>query len=221
MPRVAVVLSGCGVYDGAEIHESVSLLLHLSQRGVDYACFAPDKEQAHVVDHLAGAPAEGETRNVLVEAARIARGDIAPLDQLQTDGFDALFAPGGFGAAKNLSSFAFDGADCTVDPGFDRVLNEFRSAGKPIGVCCITPAVLAKALPGTTVTIGEDADTASAIEAMGGVHQNRPINEACVDDANAVVTAPAYMYGDAKIHEVHEGIGQMVEQTLARIGARA
>ena len=219
MPRVAVVLSGCGVYDGAEIHESVSLLLHLSQRGAEYSCFAPDKEQAHVVAHLAGAPAEGEARNVLVESARIARGNIAPLDKLKAADFDALFAPGGFGAAKNLSSFAFDGAECSVDPQFEAVLKDFQQAGKPIGVCCITPAVVAKALPGTTVTIGDDADAAQAIGAMGSKHENRPVTEACVDEAAGVVTAPAYMYGDAPIHEVHEGIGQMVEQTLARIGA--
>ncbi|GAB4547176.1 MAG: isoprenoid biosynthesis glyoxalase ElbB [Phycisphaerales bacterium] len=219
MPRVAVVLSGCGVFDGSEIHEAVSLLMHLSRRGVDYACFAPDKAQAHVVNHLTGQPAEGETRNVLVESARIARGAIEPLDALNVDDFDALFAPGGFGAAKNLSSFAFDGAGCTVDPGFERVLKEFRSAGKPIGVCCITPAVVAKAIPGCTVTIGDDADTARAIEAMGSHHQSRPVTEACVDEANQIVTAPAYMYGDAPLHEIDRGIGEMVDRTLALTGA--
>ncbi len=222
MPRVAIVLSGCGVFDGSEIHEGVSLMLHLSRHGVEYRSFAPNREQMHVVNHLTGQPAPEETRNVLVESARIARGEIAPLDTLNVNDFDALFLPGGFGAAKNLSDFATRGTECSIEPGTERVLREFQSAGKPIGMCCIAPVIAARvfgASGGCSVTIGNDPETAGAIETMGAVHQDRPVTEACVDEANHLVTAPAYMYADAPIHAVYDGIGEMVEKTLELIGA--
>ena len=224
MTRVAVVLSGCGVFDGSEIHEAVSALLHLSRHGAEVKCFAPDVEQAHVVDHLKGEPSEGESRNVLVESARIARGDIAALSELDVDAFDAVVVPGGFGAAKNLCDFAFNGPGCSVHPDVERVLKAFQASSKPIGMCCIAPVIAAKVFgtdaggAGCSVTIGSDAGTAQAIEAMGSSHVERPVNEACVDDTNKLVTAPAYMYGDAPIHEVYEGIGRMVEKTLALTG---
>lgn len=220
MPRVAVVLSGCGVYDGSEIHEGVSVLLHLSRLGAAYACFAPDTDQHHVVNHLTGEPVDGERRNVLVEAARIARSDIAPLSDLNADGFDAVIVPGGFGAAKNLSTFAFEGAGCSVEGDLERVLRGFCDAGKPIGMCCIAPTIAARVFGnGCTVTIGDDAGTAEAIGAMGATHENRGVTETCVDPVHRLVTSPAYMYGDAPIHEVYDGIGAMVEQTLALAGA--
>lgn len=225
MARVAVVLSGCGVYDGSEIQEAVSVLLHLSEAGAEAPCFAPDIEQPHVVDHLKGAPAEGESRSVLTESARIARGNIQPLDQLKASDFDAVIFPGGFGAAKNLCSFAFDGADCTVNAEVERVIKEFHAAEKPIGMCCIAPVLAAKVLgtgnggPGCEVTIGCDPDAASAIASMGSTHVEHPVHEAQIDHANRLVTAPAYMYGDAAIHEVHAGIGQMISKTLELAGA--
>lgn len=225
MTRVAVVLSGCGVFDGSEIHEAVSVLLHLSHHGAAVQCFAPDIDQAHVVNHLKGQPAEGEFRNVLVEAARIARGNIKPLAELKTDEFDTVVFPGGFGAAKNLCTFAFDGPECTVHAEVERVLKAFHEAEKPIGMCCIAPAIAARVFgtkaggSGCTVTIGSDADTAKAIETMGSTHSDQPVTDACVDNANRLVTAPAYMFGDAPIHEVHEGIGQMIERTLELAGA--
>lgn len=224
MARVAVVLSGCGVFDGSEIQEAVSVLLHLSEAGVETRCFAPDIDQAHVVDHLKGEPAQGMTRGVLTESARIARGNIQPLDQLNPADFDAVVFPGGFGAAKNLCSFAFDGAECTVNAEVQRVIKEFHAAEKPIGMCCIAPVLAAKVLgkagggPGCEVTIGCDPDAASAIAAMGSTHVEHPVHEAQVDHANRLVTAPAYMYGDAAIHEVHAGIGQMVSKTLELAG---
>lgn len=226
MTRVAVVLSGCGVFDGSEIHESVSLLLHLSEAGADVQCYAPDIEQAHVVDHAKGKPDEKASRRVLSESARIARGDIKPLDQLDESGFDAVFFPGGFGAAKNLCSFAFDGADCSVNPEVERVVKAFHEAQKPIGMCCIAPVIAAKVLgtasggPGCEVTIGCDKDTAEAIAAMGAKHAEHPVTEAHIDRQNRLVSAPAYMYGEAPIHEVHAGIGAMVSSTLelARAG---
>lgn len=217
MTRVAVVLSGCGVYDGSEIHEAVSVLRHISASGADYVCFAPDIE-AESVNHATGK--HGEQRRVLAEAARIARGKIQSLAQLHAKDFDAVFFPGGFGAAKNLSNFATEGADCRVEPQVERTIREFNQAGKPIGACCIAPVLLAKVLgkasggPGCTLTIGNDPNTAGAIKTMGAMHVEAPVTQAFVDEGARVVTAPAYMYGDAKIHEVDRGIGEMVKQTL-------
>lgn len=228
MVHAAVILSGCGVYDGSEIHEAVAVLFHLSRHGVRVQCFAPDKPQSDVVNHAAGKPVAGEKRNVLQEAARIARGRIQPLSQLNASDFDAAFFPGGFGAAKNLSDFAAKGADCQADPDVARVIREFNAAGKPIGLCCISPILAARVLgtvgageggggPGVSVTIGNDPQTAAAIHAMGATHVAKPVSEAHVDERRRVVTAPAYMYGEAPIHEVFEGIGDMVEQTLAHV----
>ncbi|MCA9293053.1 MAG: isoprenoid biosynthesis glyoxalase ElbB [Phycisphaerales bacterium] len=216
--NVAVVLSGCGVYDGSEIHEAVSVLRHISQAGAHYECFAPDIE-AESVNHATGKHAE--KRRVLAEAARIARGKIHPLAQLKANDYDAVFFPGGFGAAKNLCNFAQMGAECQVEPEVERTIKEFNQAGKPIGACCIAPVLLAKVLgkasggPGCTLTIGDDENTAGAIKAMGAMHVDTPVTRAFVDDGARVVTSPAYMYGEAKIHEVDQGIGEMVQQTLA------
>ena len=225
MPKVAVVLSGCGVFDGSEIHEAVSILIHLSRAGVAYDCFAPDIAQRQVIDHLTGQPVE-EPRNVLVESARIARGTIKPLSDLKEPDYEAAFFPGGFGAAKNLCDFATAGAQCEVDPDVERVVQTFHAAGKPVGMCCIAPVIAARVLgtqaggPGVSVTIGDDAQTATAIEQMGSKNVVKPVTEALVDSTNHIATAPAYMY-DAPVHEVYEGIGQMVERTLAMIGATA
>lgn len=222
MPKVAIILSGCGVFDGSEIHETVSLLVHLSRAGAECHCFAPDAPQAHVIDHLKQAPT-GETRNILVESARIARGSIKPLAQLHAQGFDAVFFPGGFGAAKNLCDFAAAGHACTVTPEVERVLHAFHSAGKPIGMCCIAPVIAARVFgtakggPGCSVTIGDDPATAQAIAQMGSRNVATPVNRAHVDASNRLVTAPAYMY-DAPVHEVFDGIGEMVRHTLALVG---
>ncbi len=226
MPKVAVVLSGCGVFDGTEIHEAVSVLIHLSRLGAEYTCFAPDMDQKQVINHLTGKPAAGETRNVLVESARIARGHIRPLRDLNAAEFDAVVFPGGFGAAKNLSDFASAGARCTVNKDVERVVNAFHGARKPVGMCCIAPVIAARVLgagaggPGAKVTIGDDAGTAAAIEAMGSQNVVKPVTEALVDSPNQLVTAPAYMY-DAPVHAVFQGIGEMVERTLALIEAPA
>jgi enhancing lycopene biosynthesis protein 2 len=222
-----VVLAGCGVYDGSEVQEAVAVLLNLSRAGAEVACFAPDVEQMHVIDHTKGQPAQGESRNVLTESARIARGEISPIDRLMADDFDAVVFPGGFGAAKNLCDFATKGADCTVHPEVERVVKMFHSKGKVIGMCCIAPVIAARVLgsnaggPGCSVTIGNDADTASAIEAMGSTNVDKPVTEAHTDEANRLVTAPAYMYGDAKVHEVEAGIAKMVDRVLEMAGAGA
>lgn len=212
--RIAVVLSGCGVYDGTEIHEAVITLLALSRRGAQAVCAAPDKPQLHVIDHLRGQVAEGESRNVLVEAARIARGQITALSDLEPAHFDGVFLPGGFGAAKNLSNFATSGASGHADPELIRVLRAFRSAGKPIGAVCIAPAVLVLALGEGEVTIGSDEGTAAAIEATGGTHIACPVQQAHTDTARKIVTAPAYME-DATIAEVADGIEAAVDAFLA------
>ena len=226
--KIAVVLSGCGVFDGTEIHEAVSVLIHLSRAGASYECFAPDQAQAHVVNHLTHKPetaAAGAVRNVLVESARIARGRIKPLALLRAADFHAVVFPGGFGAAKNLCDFAFKGAECGVDSQVERVVREFHSAGKPVGMCCIAPVIAAKVLgtrsggPGARVTIGNDSVTAAAIAAMGSLNVEKPVTAALVDEPNRLVTAPAYMY-DAKPHEVFEGIGAMIDGVLGLAGRK-
>ena len=216
--KVAVVLSGCGVFDGSEIHEATSVLIHLSRAGARYECFAPDKDQSKVVDHLTGKPV-AETRNVLREAARIARGKIHPLSALKAEDFDAVVFPGGFGAAVNLCDFAEKGPDCTVDRDVERVVNAFHSAAKPVGMCCIAPVIAARVLRGCRVTIGNDTGTAEAIARMGSQNVEKAVTEAYVDEDENVVTSPAYMYGAAPVHEVFDGIGEMVAGVLARCGA--
>lgn len=217
--KVAVVLSGCGVFDGSEIHEAVSVLVHLSRAGAKYECFAPDKDQAKVVDHLTGKPAAGEKRNVLREAARIARGKIRPLAELRAEEFDAVVFPGGFGAATNLCDFAEKGAECAVDRDVERVVNAFHGADKPVGMCCIAPVIAAKVLRGCRVTIGSDSGTAEAIARMGSQNVEKGVTEAYVDESQNVVTSPAYMYGAAPVHEVLDGIGEMVAGVLSRCKA--
>ena len=174
--KVLVILSGCGVYDGSEIHEAVITLVALSTAGASVTCAAPNKNQMHVINHASGEEMT-ETRNVMVEAARISRGNIADLSDVNAGDFDAVFLPGGFGAAKNLCTFAVDGPDCSIDSDVQRVLQAFHSAGKPVGAVCIAPAVVVKALGAVTVTIGTDEGTASGLTAMGGSHANRSVTE--------------------------------------------
>ena len=213
--NILVVLSGCGVFDGAEIHESVITLLAIRRAGASYTCAAPDRDQMHVVNHLTG-DVTGETRNVRVEAARIARGAVTALSEVNVADHDAIFLPGGFGAAKNLCTFATEGPDCSIDPDMQRVLQEFKAAGKPIGAVCISPAVLVRALGDITVTIGSDAGTADALAAMGGTHADHTVNECHVDADNRVVTAPAYMC-EAGIDEVATGIEAAVNAVIELI----
>ena len=215
MSNVAVILSGCGVYDGAEINEAVLTLLSLEQQGASYQCFAPDREQMHVINHLTGEPAEGERRNVLVEAARIARGNIKPITEAKLADFDALVVPGGFGAAKNLCDFAVAGDQMTVQADFLELAQSFHQAGKPIGLICIAP-VMAAAIcgEGTRCTIGNDADTAAAIGAMGGEHLECPVSEARVDVDKKMVTTPAYMLAGS-VSEAYAGISDCVKEVLA------
>lgn len=211
--RVLVILAGCGYLDGAEINEAVLSLLALDRAGVRYQCAAPDKNQYHVVNHLTQEPTT-ETRNVLVEAARIARSKIVALSTVQVDDYDVLFMPGGFGAAKNLSTVAIDGPAATVDPEVLRVIRGFRAANKPIGAVCIAPAVLVAALREGEVTIGRDPGTAAAIQTMGGKHVVCEVTGIHVDTARKLVTTPAYMY-NARLSEAATGIEKAVTAVLA------
>ena len=212
MKKIAVVLAGCGVYDGAEIHEATLTLLAIAQQGASYQCFAPDMQQAHVVNHISGEEMD-ESRNVLVEAARIARGDIKPLSDYNAGDFDAIVFPGGFGAAKNLCTFAFEGPDCSVNTDVENAIRSTVVAEKPVGALCISPALIAKVLGDVRVTIGEDQGTADAIETLGGNHVKTTHGEIVVDEKYKVITTPCYML-DANITQIAEGANNVVSKIL-------
>lgn len=214
MKKIAVVLSGCGHLDGAEITEAVSLLIALHQNGAQVQCFAPDMKFP-VVDPLKKTPTS-EERNVLTEAARIARGNIKNLTELHSRDFDAIAFPGGFGAAKNLCSWASAGAKCDVHPEAKRVILDFYEQSKPIGAICIAPALIAKVLGkhSVNVTIGNDRETAKEIEKTGAHHVDCPVQDYVSDREHKLVTTPAYMYDDAKPHEVFQGISAMVQELV-------
>ena len=210
--KIAVVLSGCGVYDGAEIHEATLSLLAIARAGASYQCFAPDIEQAHVVNHITGEEMP-EKRNVLVEAARIARGAVLDLSEFNAKEYDAILFPGGFGAAKNLCSFAFDGVDCKVNQDVENAVKDVVSENKPIGALCISPVLLAKILGKVEVTIGQDEGTASAIESLGASHLLSDHGEIVVDKVNKIVTSPCYML-DASIDQIADGTDNVVKAIL-------
>ena len=213
--KFAVVLAGCGVFDGAEIHEATLTLLAINREGAEYQCFAPDVEQAHVVNHITG-EVMPESRNVLVESARIARGNIKPLSEFDSSAYDAIVFPGGFGVAKNLCSFAFDGADCKVNEDVIRAVHEMHKAGKPIGALCIAPVVIARILGNAEVTIGNDPGAAGAISEMGGRHVEATHGEVVTDQINKVVTTPCYML-DATIGQIADGAGNVIKTILAML----
>jgi enhancing lycopene biosynthesis protein 2 len=216
MKRIAVVLSGCGVYDGSEIHEACAALLTLARNGVEAVCCAPAGAQHHVVDHQAGEPEADASRDIRSEAARIARGPVAELSEVDVAGLDAVLLPGGFGAAKNLCNFAFAGAACEVHPDVAAFLNAARKAGKPIGAMCIAPVILARLFGEDQphLTIGTDPDTAKAIEAMGARHVACDVRDCVVDEAHGFVTTPAYMSA-RNIVEVFDGADVFVERLLS------
>jgi len=212
MKKIAVVLAGNGVYDGAEIHEATMTLLAVVRNGAEYQCFAPDIEQAHVINHLTGQEMS-EKRNVLVEAARIARGDIKSLSGYRAADYDALIFPGGFGVAKNLCTFAFDGTDCQVNSEVERVVRETVAAGKPVGALCISPVLIAKILGDVKVTIGQDEGTLQAIQKLGGSHVKTGHGEIVVDEKYKVVTTPCYML-DSSIDQIATGAENVVRKIM-------
>ncbi|PID81795.1 isoprenoid biosynthesis protein ElbB [bacterium DOLZORAL124_64_63] len=216
MKKVALILSGCGVYDGAEIQEACAALLALHRAGAEVTACAPSGDQMHVINHLAGEPAAGESRNILMESARIVRGEIKPLADLDPVDFDCVVLPGGFGAAKNLCNFATEGDRCTVHPEVESFLREANNVGKPIGAMCIAPVILARVFGADLhpdLTIGTDPATAGMVENMGANHVDCEAAETVVDEANLMVTTPAYMLaGD--IGTVFAGAAGFVEKLL-------
>lgn len=222
MSKVAVVLSGCGVKDGSEIHEAVSALIALDQAGARIVCCAPDIPQAEVINHVEDVPLAGETRRVLVESARIARGEIKDLARIHADSVDAAIFPGGLGAAKNWCTYADAGAECEVNCEVARFVGEMLEAGKPIGAICIAPAAIARiaGMRGVklNVTIGNAADVAQSIREMGCDHTDCAVTDCVVDEANKVVTTPAYMLAQGPA-QVFAGIGGLVKEVLRLAGA--
>ncbi len=220
MKKIGVVLSGCGVYDGAEIHESVITLLAIDRAGAQAVCMAPNVDQMHVVNHVTGEEAAGEKRNVLVESARIARGEIKDISTVKAEDIDALVFPGGFGAAKNLSSFAVKGENCDVHPEVLRLVKEFAAKQKPQAVLCIAPAMMAKiyedAPKKPVLTIGNDKEASGKIEIMGSRHQDCAANDFVFDAENKIVSTPAYMLGQS-ISEVAEGIEKTINKLVQMI----
>ncbi|MCF8413531.1 MAG: isoprenoid biosynthesis glyoxalase ElbB [Melioribacteraceae bacterium] len=225
--KIGVILSGCGVYDGTEIQEAVFTLLAIDENGADSVCFAPDIEQHHVVNHLNGEEMK-ETRNVLVEAARIARGDIKSLNECNVDDLDGLVIPGGFGAAKNLTKWAFNGPDGEIDPQVKRVINEFVLAGKPVAGLCMGPTVIAKALDEskikTTLTVGTTTEkspydikaVSEGMEKAGATAVMKSVREVSIDSENKIVSAPCYMM-EASISEIRMNVKDAVDSLIKLI----
>jgi enhancing lycopene biosynthesis protein 2 len=215
--KIGVVLSGCGVYDGSEIHEAVFTLLAIDRNGAEAVCMAPDMEFPEV-NHLNG-EATGAKRNALAESARIARGKIRNIKDVQSGDLDALIFPGGYGAAKNLCNFAVKGADAAIHPEVARLLKEMAGAKKPIGAICIAPALVAATLGreyAPKLTIGTDAGTAAAIKATGSEHVECPVTEFIVDKTHKIITTPAYMLAE-RISEAAEGIDKAVRAVIELI----
>lgn len=210
--RFAVVLSGNGVYDGSEIHEAVMTLFAIERNGAEYQIFAPDMDQYHVLNHLNGEEID-QKRNVLVESARIARGNALPLSEYNVENFDALIFPGGFGAAKNLSTFAFEGVNCTVQVDVEKAIKTTHGAGKPIGALCIAPVILARVLGNVILTIGQDEGTTKALELMGAKAVKTKAREIATDEANKLVSNPCYML-DSSIVDIAEGADKVVQALL-------
>lgn len=217
--KVAVLLAGCGVYDGSEVHEAVLTLLSLSKLGIDYEIVAPNIMQHHVVNHLTG-DEEAQSRNVLVEAARIARGEIKDMSLVNADDYAALIIPGGFGAAKNLCDFAFkQDTSFIVEPMVSAFISKFKNTHKPVGFICVAPVIAAAIYPNVELTIGNDKSTAEIIEHKGAKHVNKCVTEICIDQANKVVSTPAYMLGQS-IAEVALGIDHLVEAVVSLVADR-
>ena len=219
MLKVGVVLSGCGVNDGSEIHEAVITMLELDKAGADMVLMAPNIDQLHVINHATGDEMD-DSRNVLVESARIARGNIKDIAEITSDDLDALIFPGGFGVAKNLSDYAMAGAECSINPDVQRLSNEVHNDGKPIGVICIAPAMMAKIFgeqgASANMTIGFDEATSKDIESMGCVHVECKVSDMVVDEDNNLVSTPAYMEAQS-IKEAADGIEKLVKQVLSMI----
>lgn len=212
MKKIAVILSGNGVFDGAEIHEATLTLYSIAKHNATYEIFAPNIEQHHVLNHITGEEMN-EKRNVLIESARIARGKITDLSDFNAKNFDALILPGGFGVAKNLSTFAFDGVDCKINMDVEKAIRSMIEQKKPVGALCIAPVVIAKILGDVNITIGQDKGTAEAVKNMGASHKETTHGEVVVDEKYKIVTTPCYML-DATIAQIGDGANNIVKTLL-------
>lgn len=213
--KFAVVLSGCGVYDGSEIHEATLTLLAISKLNGEYEIFAPDMEQLDVVNHLTG-EITNEKRNVLVESARIARGKIKSLVEFKAVDFDALIFPGGFGAAKNLSTYAIMNEQMTVLPEVEKAIIDTAKQNKPIGALCISPVILSKVLGNISLTIGNELSIAKLLENFGSKHVTTGHGEIAIDPVNKIVTTPCYML-ESSIAQIYDGIENAVRAMIKMI----
>lgn len=210
-PTIGILLSGAGVYDGSEVQEAILTLLYLDQLGTNIVYLAPNKTQLHVINHNSKAVSKESTRNILTESSRLTRGNVIDVKNINANDLDALILPGGFGAAKNLSTFALKGADCSVDPDVETLIKTLHSQKKPLGFICIAPVIAAKVIKGATVTIGQDAETAEAIENMGGTHIVANVEDIVIDKENNIISTPAYMLG-LSIGDISEGISKLVNK---------
>ncbi len=211
--KVAIILSGCGYLDGAEIRESVLTLLSLDTEKISYEIFAPDQNQNDHINHLTKNESKYE-RNILAESARIARGKISPLTELDPEQYAAIILPGGNGVAKSLCNFAFKGAQGAVIPMIGKILHQFHQKNRPIGAICIAPALIALTFGnlGVEVTIGKDIKTAQEIEKTGAKHFNKEASEFHHDQKLNILSTPAYMYDEASLSEIYEGIHGLVKK---------
>jgi enhancing lycopene biosynthesis protein 2 len=214
--KIGVILSGCGHQDGAEIHEATLTLWAIHKHGADFQCFAPDIPQHHVLNHITGEEMD-EQRNVLIESARIARGNIQDLKLFDPAAFNALILPGGVGAAKNLCTYAFDGSDCTVNDDVARAVKGMHAAGKPIGALCIAPVILARVLGAIELTAGQDPATAENLAAMGARHTPTGQGQIVVDLTSKIVTTPCYML-PSRVDQIAEGAENLVKAVLDLCG---
>jgi enhancing lycopene biosynthesis protein 2 len=212
MKKFAVILNGCGHLDGSEIHESVMTLLAIDRQECSYTIFAPDMPQYHVMNHLTRQPMEGE-RNMMVEAARIARGNIREISEYRPADFDALVIPGGFGVAKNLFTYAIDGVNAKVLDSVRKAIVDTHNARKPIGALCISPVLVTKVLGDITVTVGSDPGTIADVEKMGASHVNTNITEVISDKQNLIFTTPCYML-DATIADIADSAENLISTML-------
>jgi enhancing lycopene biosynthesis protein 2 len=215
MKKIGVLLSGCGFLDGSEIQEAVLTLLALDRAGAQAFCLAPDIQQYHVINHYSGEEMKNESRNTLVESARIARGHITNLRDIDNLALDALILPGGYGAAKNLSNYAIKGAQCEVNADVVHAVQTFYKAGKPLGFICISPVIAAMVLGKEHIelTVGNERETADAIESMGAHHIECPVGNTIVCREGKIVSTPAYML-ETTIGEVAKGIEKLVREVI-------
>ena len=211
MKRFAVVLAGCGRKDGSEINEAITLLLSIEQHHCEYQCFAPDRPQTEVIDHLTDKKVANAKRNILTEAARLARSNVRPIEEYKADDFDGLLFSGGYGVAKNLCDYAYKGAAMEVQPDVARAIIETHEAHKPIGGMCIAPVMFAKLIPNVCVTLGmEGTPDADNVRKMGAEHVQTEHGDVCADNAELVFTTPAYML-DATLKDVYDGAYNLID----------